>query len=158
MMRRVTRGSPSRWYYYGGWLPYKNNKNEGLLVLQFGQAMANENRHGSFFQEMQRRNVLRFGIVYILVAWVLIQLGGVLFSMIGLPPWTIRFIAALLILGFPAAIIFAWVFELTPEGLKREHQVEAGQSITTSTGRKLDIISMAALVVGLVIFALQRLI
>ncbi len=126
-------------------------------MLQIGQAMANDNRYGSFIHEVQRRNVLRFGLVYILVAWVLIQLGSLVFTMVGLPPWTIRFVTALLILGFPAAIIFAWVFELTPEGFKREHQVEAGDSITPSTGRKLDIISIASLALGLVIFFLQRL-
>ncbi|MEM7281945.1 MAG: hypothetical protein AAF438_09990 [Pseudomonadota bacterium] len=125
-------------------------------MQNIGHSMANDDRYGSFMQELQRRNVVRFGLVYILVAWVLLQLGSILFAAINLPPWTIRFIGALFILGFPPAVIFAWVFELTPEGIKREREVEMNRSITTSTGRKLDIISITALVVGLAVFGLQK--
>ena len=125
-------------------------------MQNIGHTMANDDRYGSFLEELQRRNVVRFGLVYVLVAWVLLQLGGILFAAINLPSWTIRFVGALFILGLPPAVIFAWVFELTPEGIKREREVEAGQSITISTGRKLDIISVTALVVGLAVFCVTK--
>ena len=73
-----------------------------------------------------------------------------------LPEWTSRLVLGLLALGFPLALIFSWVYELTPEGLKREHEVERNASITAETARKLDLIVVGLLVVAIVVVAVER--
>jgi len=109
-----------------------------------------------FYSELKRRNVIRVAIAYGLVAWVLLQIADVLFPALSLPDWTVRLVAGLLIIGFPLAVFFAWAFELTPEGLKREHEVDRERSITRTTGRKLDFVVIAVLVVAVALFALDK--
>ena len=98
------------------------------------------NKHAvmSFIDELKRRNVIKVGIAYVIVAWVVLQIADVLFPILTLPDWAIRLVAGLLIVGFPLALFFAWAFELTPEGIKREREVDRSQSITRSTGHKLN--------------------
>ena len=110
----------------------------------------------NLFTELKRRNVFRVGLAYILMAWILLQIADVLFPALSLPEWTTRFIAALLILGFPLAIFFAWAFELTPDGIKRESAVDRIQSITPQTGRKLDFVIIGVLVAGIGILLLDK--
>jgi len=102
----------------------------------------------SFFAELKRRNVFRVGIAYIVAAWLLLQLTEVLTELLDLPDVAGRFVVLILIIGFIPAVIFAWAFEMTPEGLKRESEVDRSRSITKHTGRKLDrtIIAMLAVV------------
>jgi TolB-like protein/Tfp pilus assembly protein PilF len=104
----------------------------------------------SFFEELKRRNVFKVGVAYIVAAWLLMQLTEVLVGLLGLPEAAGKFIVLLLMIGFIPAIIFAWAFEMTPEGLKREKEIDRSQSITRQTGRKLDytIIGMLVLVAG----------
>jgi TolB-like protein len=111
---------------------------------------------GNFFAELNRRNVFRVAIVYVLVAWVLLQVADVLFPALTLPDWTVRLVAGLLILGFPLAILFAWAFELTPDGLKREKEVPRGQSITGQTARKLNATVVWILLIAVTIFAVDK--
>jgi len=108
---------------------------------------------GQLFDELKRRNVLRVAIVYIVTAWLLLQVADVVLNNIEAPDWLFRAILLLVALGFPFALIFAWAFELTPEGLKREHEVDRSESITHVTGRKLDFIIMAVMALALVYFA-----
>lgn len=96
--------------------------------------------------ELKRRNVFRVAALYVAVSWVLLQVTDVLAPAIGLPDWAAGFVALLLIVGFPLALVFAWAFELTPEGVKRTAAVAPGESITTSTGRRLDGLLIVALV------------
>jgi hypothetical protein len=103
----------------------------------------------SFIEELKRRNVVRVGIAYIIAAWLLLQLTDVLVELLGLPDMAGKFVVLLLIVGFVPALIFAWAFEMTPDGIKREKDVERGQSITGQTGRKLDFTIIAILVVGI---------
>ena len=110
----------------------------------------------SFFAELKRRNVFRVAIAYFLAAWVLLQIADVLFPALTLPEWGIRLVAALLILGFPLAIFFAWAYELTPEGLKREHEVAREASITHRTGRRLDFIVIGVLTIALAVFVVDK--
>lgn len=107
----------------------------------------------SFYSELKRRNVIRVAVLYAVASWVLLQVGELLFAALGVPSWGIRLLLALLLLGLPLALIFAWVFELTPEGLKREHEVARETSVTVHTARKLDLIVIVLLVcaVGLVV-------
>ncbi|MDH4021457.1 MAG: hypothetical protein OEU84_17840, partial [Xanthomonadales bacterium] len=92
----------------------------------------------SFFNELKRRNVFKVGVAYIVVAWLIIQVVDVVINNIGAPGWVFQVILLLLAIGLPLILLFAWAFEMTPEGLKREKQVSPSQSITTQTGRKLD--------------------
>ena len=73
----------------------------------------------NFFQELRRRNVVRVGGVYVVVGWVLVQIATTLEESIGLPAWFDGLIVALLLIGLPVALIFAWAFELTPDGVVR---------------------------------------
>jgi len=104
----------------------------------------------SLFNELKRRNVFRVGIAYTVAAWLLLQVTDIVFPRIGLPDSAITLVIALLAIGFIPALIFAWAFEMTPEGIKREKDVDRTQSITPKTGRKLDrmIIAVLAVVVA----------
>ena len=92
----------------------------------------------SLFKELKRRNVFRVGIAYTVATWLLIQVTDTVFPRIGLPDSAVTLVIALLVIGFIPALIFAWAFEMTPEGIKREKDVDRTQSITPTTGRKLD--------------------
>jgi len=92
----------------------------------------------SFFNELKRRNVFRVGIAYTVTAWLLIQVTDIVFPRIGLPESAVTLVIALLAVGFIPALIFAWAFEMTPDGIKREKDVDRVRSITPQTGRKLD--------------------
>ena len=104
----------------------------------------------NFFGELKRRNVTRVAGVYIVVGWILVQVATALEESLGLPAWFDGTIVALLLIGLPVAVIFAWAFELTPEGVVRTEAVPEGESITTDTGRKLDY-SLAIAIVALVV-------
>ncbi len=108
----------------------------------------------SLFNELKRRNVFRVGIAYAVAAWLLLQLTDVLIELLDLPDVAGKYVVLMLVIGFIPALIFAWAFEMTPEGIKRERDVDRSESVTTKTGRKLDftIIGMlAAAVIYLVI-------
>jgi len=107
------------------------------------------NQRPSFFEELKRRNVVRVGVVYLIVSWLLAQVADLMLENFEAPGWVIKSILVVLIIGFPLALVFAWAFELTPEGLKKETEVDRSQSITRQTGRKLDFIIIAILVVAL---------
>jgi len=109
----------------------------------------------SFFQELKRRNVFRVAFAYIVLAWILLQVGDTLAPALHLPDWINSAVAFFLILGFPLAIFFAWAFELTPDGLKLEKDVDRDTSITPVTGRKLDRTIIVLLAAGLVYFFWQ---
>ena len=108
---------------------------------------------GKFFDELKRRNVFRVGIAYVISTWVLLQITEVITPILDLPDWAPKLIFVILAVGFVPALIFAWAFELTPEGIKREHEVDRSESITHVTGRKLDFIIIGLMSLGLVYFA-----
>jgi len=108
------------------------------------------------FQELQRRNVFRVGIAYAVAGWVLLQVGDLVLENIEAPAWVIQAMMLVVALGFIAALIIAWAYELTPEGIKRDRDVERGQSIMHETGRKLDRIIMGFLLVAVAYFAVDK--
>ncbi|MDJ0813359.1 MAG: hypothetical protein QNJ23_06505 [Woeseiaceae bacterium] len=110
----------------------------------------------SFFAELKRRNVIRVGIAYIVVAWVVAQVAEFAFENFGAPDWVLKSVVVMLILGLPIVLIFAWAFELTPEGIKLEKEVDREQSITTQTGRKLDRTIIVVLLIALGWFAWDK--
>jgi TolB-like protein/Tfp pilus assembly protein PilF len=107
----------------------------------------------SFFKELKRRNVIRVAIAYAVAAWLLIEITATTFPILKLPDWSVTLVTVLVLIGFPLALILAWAFELTPEGLKKEKDVVRSESITHVTGRKLDFAIIAALAAALVFFA-----
>ncbi len=109
----------------------------------------------SLFAELKRRNVFRVSIAYVVLAWLLLQVGDTLAPALHLPDWINSALAFFLILGFPVAIFFAWAFELTPDGLKLEKNVDRETSITPTTGRKLDRTIIVMLVIALGYFVWQ---
>mgnify|MGYP001820444986 FL=1 len=109
----------------------------------------------SLFAELKRRNVFRVGAAYVVLSWLLLQVGETLAPALHLPEWINSALAFFVILGFPMALFFAWAFELTPDGLKLEKDVERDESITPVTGRKLDRTIIVLLVVALGYFVWQ---
>ncbi|MDH5345080.1 MAG: hypothetical protein OEW59_04890, partial [Gammaproteobacteria bacterium] len=108
------------------------------------------------FHELKRRNVVRVGVAYIIVGWVAVQIAELLFDAFGTPEWVLKTVIVLIAIGFPFALLFAWAFELTPEGLKKTREVDLSTSITHNTGRKLDFVIIATLVVALGYFIWER--
>ncbi len=110
----------------------------------------------SFIAELKRRNVFQVGTAYVVMAWLLAQGVDVFLDNFGAPAWVIKTVLLLLVAGFPVALFFAWAFELTPEGIKKEKDVDRSQSITTETGRKLDYLIIGILLVALGYFAVDK--
>ncbi|HEY6895254.1 MAG TPA: hypothetical protein VI258_13855, partial [Rhodanobacteraceae bacterium] len=107
----------------------------------------------SFFAELRRRNVFRAGAFYAASAWLLVQVATQVFPFFHGAEWVVRWIVVAAIIGFPLALAFSWFYEITPEGLKRESEVEPGASILHQTGRTLDraIIAVLAIAVALLL-------
>lgn len=110
----------------------------------------------SFLGELKRRNVFRAAIGYAAVAWVLIQICTQTLPFFDTPTWVLRFIIIALPCGFPFAMVWAWMFEFTPQGIVRTDEVPPGQSITRTTGRKLDFIIISVLAVAIVLLVFDR--
>jgi len=110
----------------------------------------------SLFAELKRRNVVRVGAAYALIGWVIAQIAEFAFENFGAPDWVLKSVVVILLLGLPLALFFAWAFEMTPEGIKREKDVDRSQSITPQTGRKLDRAIISILVVALGWFAWDK--
>jgi TolB-like protein/tetratricopeptide (TPR) repeat protein len=102
-----------------------------------------------FLAELRRRNVYKVGVAYAVVGWIALQAASFLLPSFGAPEWVFRALVLLVALGFALAVVFAWAFELTPEGLKRTHEVPHEHSITHVTGRKLDFTIIGLLIVAL---------
>ncbi|MDQ3038361.1 MAG: adenylyl cyclase, partial [Pseudomonadota bacterium] len=111
-----------------------------------------------YFAELKRRNVYRVAAAYAVLSWLLIQIATQVFPFFNVPNWAVRVVVILLALGFPVALVLAWAFEITPEGIKRESDVAPEESITQHTGRKLIGITIAAAVAaaGMLAFQLLR--
>jgi len=103
----------------------------------------------SFLSELRRRNVLRVAAAYAVVAWILIEAGSVLLPTFGAPESAFQIYVVVVIAGFLASLVLAWVFEVTPEGVKLERNVERSESVTTRTGRKLNVVIIGLLIVAL---------
>ena len=110
----------------------------------------------SFINELKRRNVFKVGVAYVIISWLLAQVADLMLENFGAPDWVIKSFLGFLIIGFPLAIFFAWAFELTPEGVKRESEVDRSQSITTQTGQKLNHSIMVIMAIALAWFAWER--
>ena len=110
----------------------------------------------NFVSELKRRNVIRFAGLYLVGAWLIVQVAGTVLPMFGAPEWLPRTIVLLLVIGFIPALVFSWAFELTPQGLKRDEEVPPEQSIAPQTGRRMNRLIIAVLVLALAYFAFDK--
>jgi TolB-like protein/Tfp pilus assembly protein PilF len=112
----------------------------------------------NFFAELKRRHVYKVAAAYAIVAWLLIQIATQVFPFFEIPNWGVRLIVLGIVIGFPVALILAWAFELTPEGIKRAEDVAPDESIKRRTGHKLDflIIAVLLLVIGALVYQQLR--
>ncbi len=110
----------------------------------------------SFLAELKRRNVIRVAIGYVAVSWLLLQAGALMFSAFDLPNTAVRGLFAVLVIAFVPALVFAWVYELTPEGLRRTSEVDHGDSISHLTGRKLDFLVIGVLAAAVALLLIDK--
>ena len=111
----------------------------------------------SLLSELKRRNVFRVAAAYLVLSWLLLQVADLLLPAFGAPDWVLRVLVLVLCVGLVATVVFSWAYELTPEGLKREHEVDRDASIAQATGRKLDIAVIVLLVVAIGVALFTRL-
>lgn len=107
----------------------------------------------SFFGELRRRNVVRVGLAYAMISWLVLQVVDVVFPILELQPWVGKLVLLMLVAGLPVALIFAWVFELTPDGIKRDSDIDPEQYAAAQAWRKLDFFIIGLMAVALVYFA-----
>ena len=110
----------------------------------------------SLFTELKRRNVFRVGIAYLVSAWLLAQVADIVLDVLGAPPVVLRSLVALLALGLIPTVMFAWVYEMTPQGVRKASEVVADQSITHHTGKKLDVATIVLLIIAIAFVAAER--
>ena len=108
------------------------------------------------FRELKRRNVFRVGIAYVIAAWLILQVVDLVLDAMPAPDWVMQVFLLGTAVGFPLALLFAWAFEMTPEGVKREKDVDRSQSITQQTGRKLDYVIIAVLISAVAILLVDK--
>jgi TolB-like protein/Tfp pilus assembly protein PilF len=111
----------------------------------------------SLVAELKRRNVFRVAAAYLALAWVIVQITGAIVPALNLPVALVPIVTWIGVIGFPCVLIFSWVFELTPEGLKRESEIAREDSITHRTGKRLDMITIGLLVVAIGFVVVDRL-
>ena len=109
-----------------------------------------------FYAELKRRNVFRVAVAYVLVAWLTLQATDVLMSLLELPGWVGRFVLLMLVIGFVLAVLLSWIYELTPEGVKREEDIDRSLSATQQTGRKLDFVIIGVLAAAVAYFVVDK--
>jgi len=110
----------------------------------------------SIYAELSRRNVFRVGIAYAVASWVLLQIVDVISPIFELPAWAPKLIFVILAIGLVPALIFAWAFEMTPEGLKKESEVDRSASIVSSTGHKLNLVITGFLILAVALLLVER--
>ncbi len=108
------------------------------------------------FQELKRRNVFRVAVAYALAAWVLLQAIDFVLDAISAPNWILQVFILAAAAGFLVVLVFSWVFEMTPEGMKRESEIDRSRSITPQTGRKLDRVIIVFLALAVVLLLADR--
>ena len=109
----------------------------------------------NFFSELKRRNVYKVAVAYVVVAWLIIQAASILLPTFDAPQWAMKIVILVLIVGFPIALVFSWAFEITPEGIKLESEIDPKKSIKGKTGRKIVAITAVIAVIATGLFVFQ---
>lgn len=109
----------------------------------------------SLFAELRRRNIFRVALLYVTAGWLLLEIAALLVDYAGMPGWVYRFAFAILIIAFPLALVLSWIYEITPQGLRREVEVEPARSITTKTGKRLLYLALSSVLLVLLLNLLR---
>ncbi|WP_376694845.1 TPR end-of-group domain-containing protein [Wenzhouxiangella sp. EGI_FJ10305] len=110
----------------------------------------------SLWNELKRRNVFRVAAAYLVIAWLIVQVADVMADGFGFPEWFMPMLFVLLGLGFPVALVFSWAFEITPEGVKRERDVDRESSIAPHTGKRLNLVTIGAVILAVLVLGMDR--
>jgi hypothetical protein len=92
----------------------------------------------SVFSELKRRNVIRVGLLYVIASWIILQVTEVGVSLVHIPTWVGKLILVLMIVGFPLILMFSWVYEMTPDGFRKESRVDSGRTVKGKAAGKLN--------------------
>jgi adenylate cyclase len=156
MVSRLVRSSPdgirAAWFFIS---VIRFAKQDHSMLKSLPQSGFGFSGMNNFLSELKRRNVYKVAVAYAVVAWLLIQAASILFPTFEAPPWVMKVFVAVIVLGFPVALVFSWAFEITPEGIKRESEIEAGKSITHHTGRKIVGITVVVAIIATALFVFQ---
>src|SRR5210317_310197 len=104
-----------------------------------------------FLDELKRRNVIKATMAYIVVAWVLVQVLTIILPEFEAPGWVLKTLMILMAVGLPIWMIFSWVYEVTPEGLKKTANISSDESITSSTNRRLNVVIIVVLIIAIAV-------
>jgi len=110
----------------------------------------------SLLTELKRRNVFRVVAAYVVLSWLMLQIGDILFDALSLPDWSVKLLIALLALGFVPAFVFSWAYELTPDGLKKESDLDPDRPENIASGKKLNFITIGMIVLGITVVGIDR--
>src|SRR5436305_4797816 len=99
----------------------------------------------NFFAELKRRNVYKVAVAYTIVGWLLVQVATQVFPFLEIPNWVVRLVIALVVIGFPIALVIAWAFEATPEGIKRTEDVDPAATRNTKSHAWVYVVIIGAL-------------
>ncbi len=111
----------------------------------------------SLLSELKRRNVFRVAVMYLAVSWLILQATDVLGALLGLPSWAGKLVVLLLVIGFPSALVFSWLYELTPEGIRRDSAAAPDELARRDTARRLNLLTIAAALLAVVVIGIDRL-
>ena len=109
----------------------------------------------SFWRELRRRNIFKVGAAYAIVGWLLMQVASVGFVALKLPAWTVTFVTAIVVIGLPIALLLAWAYEVTPEGIKRTKDIPLAQSVSELKGQRLNYLVTGLLVIAVGFMAIH---
>jgi len=121
----------------------------GIMIAFYG----NKKNHMSLFGELKRRNVFRVALAYLIAAWLVLQVSQLVLEAIEAPAWVLKVFLLIFALGLPIALLFSWAYELTPEGVKRESEIDRSSSVTHQTGHKLNQITIVMVIALVVLVA-----
>ena len=110
----------------------------------------------TLYEELKQRNVVRVGIAYVVIGWFLAQIAEFAFENFGAPDWVLKSVVVVLLLGLPLALFFAWVYEITPEGVKKESEIDRSTSVAGKKGQKLNVIIAMSLVLAVALLLTDR--
>jgi len=157
----IRRGKERRFelanYFFRRWLRSMQEPTPAVAAAAPIPIIDDEQPSGGIIAELKRRSVFRVGIAYVVVAWLMLQVAEIVFEFMELPNWAGRLLIAFLMIGLPIALLLAWAFELTPEGVKREADVDRSGDETHRADRRFDWIIIAILVIAVLIYAYDKL-
>ncbi len=110
----------------------------------------------SIWGELKRRNVFKVAVFYVVASWVVLQVADLIFEMLGVPASWLRGVLVLLVLGFPVSLVVSWIFEVTPDGIRRDSEIDASQSSRSTAGNRLSIATIALVVIAIALLLTDR--